>query len=319
MALACVCFFWGTTYLGIRVAVESIPPAVLVCFRFLLSGGLMLAGAAAAKARFPRRRELWITALYGVVILGIGNGCLVYAEVWVPSGLAALFVTTSPFWFVGVESMLPGGEPLRGRTLRGMLVGLGGVVLLVGPAAIEARSGTTAGLAGGFFLLQFGTAGWVLGSLLQRRRFRHPATPPVHPFVSGAIQQVATGLAYIIPAAAGPSVHWTARGAGAMLYLVVFGSIVGYSAYLLAINRLPVAIGSLYTYVNPVVAVILGWLFLREPFGVRDALAMAIIFAGVALVNRASVPAQKLGSDGAAQCRQDGKGYERGAQQAGEP
>ena len=147
-----------------------------------------------------------------------------------------------------------------------------------------------------------GCAGWALGSLLQRQRYLDHRTPRVHPFVSGAIQQLATGVAYAIPAAAGPPVHWTGRGIAALLYLVIFGSIVGYSAYLLAISRLPVAIGSSYNYVNPVVAVALGWLFYREPFGLREALAVPIVFAGVAMVRR-SIPAQKLGPNRPADSR----------------
>ena len=147
-ALICVCFFWGTTYLAIRIAIETIPPATLVCVRYLISGAIMLAGGLAVRARLPRGRELWLTALFGVMILGIGNGCLAFAEQWVPSGLAALFVTTSPFWFVGLDAALPGGTPLHGPTLRGMLVGLAGVALLVAPAASAALAGNASGRVG---------------------------------------------------------------------------------------------------------------------------------------------------------------------------
>jgi drug/metabolite transporter (DMT)-like permease len=135
--------------------------------------------------------------------------------------------------------------------------------------------------------------------------------------VSGAVQQLAAGVAFLLPAMLVPEhpVRWSARGAGALMYLVVFGSIVGYSAYIYAMDKLPVAIVSIYTYVNPVVAVALGWLFYREPFGGREAVAMLVIFAGVALVKRhgpavrrrgaeASVPGEKLCPDGAADGRQ---------------
>ena len=285
-----MCFFWGTTYLGIRMALESFSPVMLVCIRYTISGVLMLGGALLMGAHLPRGRELWQTAGYGVVTLRIGNGCLAFAELWIPSGLAALFVTTSPFWLVGTEALAPGGEPLHAPTIRGMLVGSIGVALLVGPAALRGTSGTL----GGFLLLQLGCAGWAIGSIAQRRQ-----TSRAHPFVSGAVQQLATGLVYTVPALLHPQpVHWTHRGAGALAYLVMFGSIVGYSAYVFALDRLPVSVASIYTYINPGVAVALGWLFYREPFGVREAIAMAIIFAGVAIVKRVSVAVRKLGAAG---------------------
>ena len=131
-------------------------------------------------------------------------------------------------------------------------------------------------------------AGWAFGSIYQRRQ-----VTGAHPIVIGAVQQLAAGLSFLplavgLPRASGALEP--ARRDGAILYLVVFGSIVGYSAYIFALDRLPVAIVSIYPYVNSVVAVTLGWLFYREPFGMREAAAMAIIFAGVALVKRYSRP-----------------------------
>jgi len=129
-----VCFFWGTTYLGIRVALESFSPALLVCLRNLISGVITLSVAAMMGAHFPRGRDLWMTALYGLMIIGMGNGTLAVAEQWIPSGLASLFVTTSPFWFVGIDSLLPGGERLHAPTIRGLLLGFCGVLVLIAPA-----------------------------------------------------------------------------------------------------------------------------------------------------------------------------------------
>jgi drug/metabolite transporter (DMT)-like permease len=216
---------------------------------------------------------------------------LAYAEELIPSGLAAIFISVSPFWLVGFEAMLPGGVRLHGPTIAAMMVGLLGTVLLVGPSAIH--QGLGGPVLSGFLLLQLGSCGWSLGSILQRR---YPTR--AHPVISGAVQQLATGVVYAIPALLlpAPPIRWTARGVGAALYLVVFGSIVGYSAYLYALEHLPVSVVSIYNYVNPVVAVFLGWLFYREAFGVRELFAMGIIFVGVALVKRASraVPATPL-------------------------
>jgi drug/metabolite transporter (DMT)-like permease len=301
VALVCVCFFWGTTYAGIRMALESFSPVMLVCIRYIVSGGVMLAGALITGAHLPRGRELWLTAGWGIVTLGIGNGCLAFAEQWVPSGLAALFVTTSPFWLVGAEALAPRGERLHAPTVRAMLIGCAGLAFLVAPAI----SGFNANRAtiGAFLLLQLGCAGWSIGSIAQRK-----TSARAHPFVSGAVQQLATGLVYVIPALLRPEpVHWSARGVGAIIYLMIFGSIIGYSAYIFAMDRLPVAIASIYTYVNPIVAVLLGVLLYREPFGTREAFAMVIIFVGVALVKRSSVAVQKFSADRAAESGQYGE------------
>jgi len=283
LALAAVCIFWGTTYLGIRMALESFPALLLVCARFVISGSLMLAVIAWRGLKMPRGRDLRTACVSGVLVLGIGNGGLVLAEQWVPSGVACLIITVSPFWMVGVEALLPGGEPLHLPSVFGMVVGLGGAALLFMP---DVHSHTfNAGLLRGFLVLQIGMAGWAFGSIYQRRQMG-----PAHPIVIGAVQQLAAGLAFLPPAIGfhAQAIHWSAHGVGALLYLVVFGSMVGYSAYIYALDRLPVAIVSVYPYVNSVVAVTLGWLFYREAFGLREAAAMVVIFAGVAMVKRYS-------------------------------
>jgi drug/metabolite transporter (DMT)-like permease len=213
----------------------------------------------------------------------VGNGALVFTELLIPSGMAGLIITTQPFWMVGFEALLPGGERLHAPTIGGMAIGLLGASLLFTPDV--GAHGIDRNVLHGFLLLQFGLAGWSFGSIYQRRK-----AGKAHPVIAGAVQQLAAGLVLAPFALAIPDhpIHWSARGVGALLYLVCFGSIVGYSAYVYAMDRLPVAIVSVYPYVNAVVAVTLGWLFYREPFGRREALAMAIIFAGVAIVKRYS-------------------------------
>ncbi|MBV8818155.1 MAG: EamA family transporter, partial [Acidobacteriaceae bacterium] len=166
LALIAVCFFWGTTYLGIRIALESLSPVTLVATRYLISGFILLMVSYFTGAHLPTGRELLWTAVFGVIILGIGNGCLAFAEQWVPSGLAAMFITIAPFWMLGIEAALPGGERLHAPTILGMLVGLCGTVLLVGPAAANGFSGP---VLKGFLVLQLGCAGWSFGSILQKR------------------------------------------------------------------------------------------------------------------------------------------------------
>ena len=176
LALAAVCFFWGTTYLGIRIAVETIDPAVLMFLRYTISGIILLTVAYFSKAHLPSGRELWYTALFGVIIIGGGTGCLVYAEQWVPSGLAAVFITLSPFWMIGIDALIPGGgERLHGPTMFAMLVGLAGTTLLVAPEI--QREGFGGPLLRGFVLLQVGAVGWCLGSSGVIRPRRIPSSP----------------------------------------------------------------------------------------------------------------------------------------------
>lgn len=263
------------------MALESLPPLMLVGLRYTISGAALLLVAFFAKAHLPSGKELFYTALYGVIIIGIGNGCLAFAEVWIPSGLAALFITTSPFWMIGMEALIPGGQRLHAPTLLGMLVGLVGTLLLVAPNAIQ--QGWSGPLLKGFLVLQLGCCGWSLGSILQRRHITK-----AHPIVSGAVQQMATGLVFIGPALLTKTqpIHWTPRSIAAVMYLVTFGSVVGYSAYLYALDKLPVSVVSIYNYINPIVAILLGWLFYREQIGLRELLSMLVIFTGVALVKR---------------------------------
>jgi drug/metabolite transporter (DMT)-like permease len=187
---------------------------------------------------------------------------------------------------VGAEAAMPGGEPLHGPTIGAMLIGAVGTGLLMAPGGGSLASGSTVGtksLVAGFVLIQVGYVGWALGSILQRRQ-----NSKAHPIVSAAVQQFATGAAFIVPALVQPqATHWTARGIGVTLYLAVFGGIIGYSAYVITMARLPVAIASIYSYVNPLVAVLLGVWIYGEQFTVREGIAMGIIFAGVGLVKRA--------------------------------
>ncbi len=267
------------------MSLESFPPLALIAARFLISGTLMTVGAIWMRIPMPRGRELWLTAFNGVLILGLGNGCLTWAETLVPSGLAALFLTTSPFWLVGLEAAF-GGDRLHAPTLFGLFIGLCGAALLFSPTGHAVDANTWKG----FLILQLGCFCWNAGSLLQRRY-----KTQTNPIISGAVQQLAAGLAFLLPALLAPEhpIVWTTRGLSALLYLVMFGSIVGYSSYIYALEKLPVAVVSIYNYINPVVAMILGWMIYREPLGAREWLAMAVIFAGVAIVKKFGQAAKK--------------------------
>lgn len=280
LAFASVSLFWGTTYLGIRIALETFPPLFLLASRFLLSGTILISVLKVRGVPLPQGRNRWLTALFGLMILGVGNSCLTYSERLIPSSLAALFVAVSPIWMVGLEAVFPGGDRLTAGTAIGIGVGLLGAALLVGPDAFQ--QGMSGAVVQGFLLLQLGGASWGLGSILQKR-----LKTEAHPVASAAVQQIAIGLT-ILPIALWnwQPFQWTWSGAASLAYLTFFGSIIGYTSYIFALSRLPVAIVSLYTYINPVVAAALGWLVYREPFGWREIAAMLVIFAGVAIVKR---------------------------------
>ncbi len=279
IALSAVCFFWGTTYLGIRVALEGLSPQILVAVRFLLSGALILLWALWRGWRFPNGKQLLWPIGTGLLTLGVGNYCLSLAETLVPSGMAALMITVAPFWMVGMEACVAGGDQVSPKTLVGMLVGMLGAVWLIGPRGWS--EGWTGATLQGFAILQLSCLGWSLGSILQKRQ-----KSSTNPILIGAIQQVTVGLVVGAICVVDPSWHadWKPHVLVAVLYLAVFGSIVAYSAYLIAMESLPVAVVSLYTYVNPVVAVVLGWLFYQESFGWHEIGAMSVIFLGVFLV-----------------------------------
>ena len=285
-----MCFFWGTTYLAIRIAVETFPPLLLVGVRFFVSGVILLTAARVAKLPMPSAWDWLNSAIFGLLMLGVGNTTLSYAETRIPSGIAAVFITTTPFWMVGLEAIVPGGERLRLPTVAGLLIGLAGAVLLIGPDALT--TGFRGDRVWGFVILQFSCVSWSVGSIILRRRGAH-----VNAVVSGAIQQLAVGAVFL-PLALGLGqrpTEWSARGVWSIVYLVIFGSIVGYTSYVYALHKLPVAILTIHTYVNPVVASALGWLVLAEAFGWREAAGMAIIFGGVAVVkafNGHSAPPQ---------------------------
>jgi drug/metabolite transporter (DMT)-like permease len=280
-AFAVVCLVWGTTYLFIRIALETIPPLLLTGTRFTLAGLIMLAIAKLRGDALPRDgRTLANLALIGFLMVGVGNLAVVWAEQWVPSGLAALFVATAPFWMAIVEAFRTGGERVDRRGAIGMLIGFGGVALLVTPRG--SGVGVSLPFILGALAIQVGSLAWQVGSAHGKYNVRH-----VPLMVSAALQMLFGGL---IVGAAGLATGeasrftLTPRTLGALAYLTIFGSILAYSAYVFALAHMRTTHSSLYAYVNPVVAVFLGWLILDEPLTMTSVVAMVVILGGVALV-----------------------------------
>ena len=277
-----VCLIWGTTYLGIRISLETIPPLLMAAMRWIAAGGLLIAVLALRGERMPARPEWPALAMLGILLLGFGNGAVVWAEQTVPSGLTAVLVATAPFWMVGIDALMADGEAITLRRLLGLTVGFAGIVMLVWPE-IRFDGG---GFLAGVIATQIACVGWALGSSYARRRGRGHASGE-NVLVTAAFEMLFGGIALLIVSLAlheTARLTFTPRTASALLYLIFVGAIAGFSAYAYALKHLSVATVSLYAYVNPMIAVVLGTLVLQEPFSVRMLLAALVVLLGSALV-----------------------------------
>ena len=291
-----VYFFWGSTYLGIRIAVEHIPPALMCAARFLIAGVLMLAYCAFAGRRVRYRPvELLQMATVGTLLLMGGNLTLSYAEQVVPSGLAALMVASTPLWFLVLDSLLLGDHHISARGLAGLALGMAGIAVLIWPQLAQTHEVGYRELWSSISLLG-GSFSWALGSVLSKRW----QSSDVDPFSATAWQVIFAGLGNLIFAVAVEDlsgVQWTSRGIGAVAYLIVCGSWIGYTAYIWLLRHVPTSKVATYAYVNPVVAVFLGWLIAHEPVDVYILAGSVIVIASVALVTSAKVKSKTVAEE----------------------
>jgi drug/metabolite transporter (DMT)-like permease len=230
--------------------------------------------------KLPSRDSWGGHAVLGLLMIGFGNGCLVWAQQFIPSGVAAVLVSVIPFWMIGVEACMPGGERVRTRQVLGLLLGFGGVVLLT--SSSMNGSAPTRRLVLGVIMTQLSCLGWAIGSAYAKRHKRDENL-----FAATAVQIMFGGA--ILVGVATITGEWgdlapSSRSLLAVLYLVVVGTFVGYVCYVYALKHLPVSTVSLYAYVNPVIAVILGSLLLKESLTPRMVVAMAVIFVGMLIV-----------------------------------
>jgi drug/metabolite transporter (DMT)-like permease len=288
LAFGLVYVFWGSTYLGIGIAVEQIPPAVMCATRFLIAGITMLAYCAVSGRRIRfSAKELGHLAAVGILLLMGGNLTLSYGEQIVPTGLAALLIAVSPLWFLVLDSLLLGDHHIARRGKIGLAIGLVGVVVLIWPDLVHP---TALGRRELWWLLalQMGSLSWAFGSVLSKKW----QTAATDPFSAIAWQVFFAGLANLVFALMferTAHIVWTVRGVSAVLYLVVCGSWIGYSAYIWLLQHVPTSKVSTYAYVNPVVAMFLGWLVLHERIDRYIVMGSAVIIASVVLVTSAKV------------------------------
>lgn len=299
LAWVIVCLVWGTTYLGIRVSLESMPPALMGGLRWLFAGALLTGALLARGEALPPPSRWGSIGLLGLLLIGLGNGGVVFAEQWISSGLAAVLVGMSPFWMSAVEACLPSGERLRPAVVAGLVIGFGGILVLVWPELTAGGSGSGSLLAG-VIAIQIASLGWALGSSYSRRA-RHDNV-----LGTTALQMLAGGLILTLAGTVRgewSELYFTGRSATALSYLVTAGSIGGFVAYTYALRHLPVSFVSLYAYINPVIAVALGVAFLNEAFTARMALAAILVFAGVGVVRWAGTSTRAAPAPGAEPAR----------------
>jgi drug/metabolite transporter (DMT)-like permease len=282
-----ICLVWGTTYLAIRVALETVPVFLLAGLRWMAAGLALGAFSVVTGRRLPGPRMWGSLALLAFLMNVVGNGFVVWAEQFVASGLTAVVIASVPFWSVGVESRLETGERLQWRALAGLAIGFAGIVVLVWP---EITMGGREGRAviGGVIALQLACLGWALGTSYTKR---HPSS--ADPLAASTVQMIFSGVMLLGIATANDEwsrLHFTTRTIAAMIYLTVAGSIVAYTAYVYAVKHLPISTVSLYAYINPLIAVALGSLLLGEQFSFRIIIAAGLVLAGIAVVRGVQSP-----------------------------
>jgi drug/metabolite transporter (DMT)-like permease len=287
LAFGLVYLFWGSTYLAIDIAVQTIPPALMCGVRFSIAGLVMLMACAATGRRiWYSARQIALASVVGILLLMGGNLTLSWAELSVPSGLAALIVAITPLWFLVLDSLLLGHHRISWRGKAGLVLGIVGLFVLFWPELHSTSAMGRRELLSSLSLLG-GSFSWAMGSVLSKRW-----QSGMDVFSATAWQVTAAGAANFVLALALSDfsrVEWTTRGVSAVFYLVVCGSWIGYTAYIWLLKHVPTSKVSTYAYVNPVVAVFLGWLILHERVDRFIVMGSTIVVLSVILVTSAKV------------------------------
>lgn len=283
LAWITICIVWGTTYLAIRIGVTDLPPMLFAGLRWIIAGAMLTILLNLRGYPFPKFEDLKHLAVVGIALIGIANGLVVVAEQWIPSGLTALILSTLPFWIVGLEPLLPKGPKVNWFILSGLLLGTSGVILIF-TRDLDITLEFNLFLGG---LCLFGAViSWSLGSIYWKYK-----QLSVRPIMGASIQMLIAGiLQTLLGFALGEqdSFQLTQNGFFALAYLILFGSIIGYASYIYSVSNLPLSLVSTYAYINPVIALLLGWYFLDEPLTTTVFIAAGLILIGVSLVKRGS-------------------------------
>ncbi len=279
LAWVTICLVWGTTFLAIKIGVESLPPMLFAGIRWIIAGPILLLVLYIKGIKLPQKKDFKHLAIIGILLIGGGNGFVVIGEQWLPSGLASLLITTLPFWIVSIEYLIPNSYKLNKFMILGLVVGFFGVSLIFWNELENLLNGN---YFWGIVSVLAAVICWSTGSLYSKYK-------PIgsHPLMNASWQMIIAGTLQIsIGLFLGEqnSFSLNTDGVLAMLYLVFIGSLLGYTSYIYAISKLPVSFVTTYAYVNPVIALLLGWMVLDERINFTLIIAMLIILAGVALV-----------------------------------
>jgi drug/metabolite transporter (DMT)-like permease len=281
-ALAVICIVWGTTYLALRIGVAEFPAFLFSSIRLTIAGALLIGFMLTfGKQKFPEWRTIRIQALAGFFMFAMGNGLVGWAEINVSSGLAAIISSMIPIWVILLNMRLSEGEKLNFPIVAGLLIGMGGIVMIFGQHLSEFSNPA---YQLGIVALFIANISWAAGSIWIKKKNQH-----TNLFLNAGLQMFFGGL-FLLP----PSLLFddysklvfSSEIIYTLVYLILIGSILAYICFSYAIKKLPVTIVSLYAYINPLVAVFLGWLILDEKFSLQIFFAMIITVAGIYLVNR---------------------------------
>lgn len=281
LAWGTICIIWGTTYLAIKIGVSDLPPFLFAGFRWIIAGPLFISILFIKKYKLPTFKDIKHLAVVGILLLGFGNGLVVVGEQWLPSGLTSLLITTLPFWIVGIESFVPKGPKLNLTVVLGLLTGLVGVSVIFSENLTDIWN---AEYFPGVISLLTAMAAWGSGTVYSKYN-----KVSVHPIMGAAVQMVIAGVLQILLGLSlgeWEKFYFTTESFLAFSYLTFVASILGYGSYMYAVSHLPISFVSTYTYINPVIALTLGWLVLDETISLEIIIGAVVIFGGVALVRR---------------------------------
>jgi drug/metabolite transporter (DMT)-like permease len=284
-AFAALYMIWGSTYLAILIAIKSIPPFLMAGIRFVIAGLLLYTWCRIKRQQTPDLVSIGNISFSGILLLFVGNTGLVFAEQYLPTGLAAIIIATVPLWFVILDKRQWKFHFDNKQILLGLLIGFAGILsLFAGKGSLNFQADKMKLLS--FFVLVFGSISWATGSLYAKYTPSNGSTG-----MKAAIQMIAAGtLSLITGMARGELQHFdwnqiSNQSLIALLYLITFGSLIGYMSFVWLMSVRPPALVGTYAYVNPVVAVFLGWLIAKEQITWHQVLALVIILAGVIIVN----------------------------------
>ncbi len=282
LALAAVCIIWGTTYLALRIGVTQFPPFLFSMLRFLAAGPILTVFMLTiGKAAWPDRKTLFNQAISGLLMITLGISMVGWAEVYISSGVAAIICSMMPIWTVIINVIATKDEKPNWLIIVGLATGLVGIIMIFGEHLTEF---TNVNYIKGIVLTFLANLCWAIGSIWIKKKNQHS-----NPFLNAGLQMLFGGL-FLIPISLilddYSAIRWNNEVIFSLIYMILIGSVAAYACYSYAIKKLPMTLVSLYAYINPIVAVILGWLILNEKLNFKIGLAIIVTVAGIYLVNR---------------------------------